>query len=234
VASGIVVAVALSLAVLAGFRSSARWPGWLLLGYTAALVGGMRYYLSVRFTPPRSVSAVLSPPPAWFVLETAGLSAVALIVVAITLLILAALVEVAVPGSTGRWLRVRRTRRASAARHPGPVHKRFPARLRLGAPGGPAGRWLRGAVHVRPGSLLWEPGRGVHAVPVELASATIVPEGAGRRAKSGRAITVDTPTGRIQLECGAETFALIQRIATELANSSQPQTNAGPVTPGFA
>jgi hypothetical protein len=107
VASGIVVAVALSLPVVAGFRSSARWLGWLLLGYTAALIVGMRYYLSLRFTPPRSVSAVLPPPPAWFVLEIAGLSAVALIVVAITLLILAALVEVVVPGSTGRWLRAR-------------------------------------------------------------------------------------------------------------------------------
>jgi hypothetical protein len=148
---------------------------------------------------------------------------VSLIVVAITLLILAALVGVAVPGSTGRWLRVRRTRPASAARHPGPVHEQFPARLRLEAPGGPAGRWLRGAVHVRPGSLLWEPAGGVHAAPVELAPATIVPGDAGRHAKSGRAITVDTPTGRIQLECGAETFALIQRIAAELASSSQPR-----------
>jgi hypothetical protein len=47
VASGIVVVVAPVWAVVAGFRSSARWPGWLLLGYIAALVGGMRYYLSL-------------------------------------------------------------------------------------------------------------------------------------------------------------------------------------------
>jgi len=115
VACGIAVAAGLPWLLASGFRGSARWPGWLLFGYTAALVGGMRYYLSLRYTPPSSVPAVLPPPPWWFVLEIAGLAAVALTVVAITLLILAVLVEVIAPGPVGRWLRAWRTRRAQAA-----------------------------------------------------------------------------------------------------------------------
>jgi hypothetical protein len=117
VASGIVIAVALPWAFVRGARGSARWSGWLLLGYTVAVVGGMRYYLSLRFTPPRSVPAVLSPPPPWFVLEIAGVSAEALTIAAITLLILAVLVEVIAPGLVGGWLRAQRTRRASPAQH---------------------------------------------------------------------------------------------------------------------
>ena len=226
VASGIVIAVALPCAFVRGARGSARWSGWLLLGYTVALVGGMRYYLSLRFTPPRSVPVVLPPPPPWFVLEIAGLSAVTLTFVAITLLILAVMVEVIAPGPVGGWLRAQRTRWASANRPPRPVDERIPARLRVEAPGAPAGPWLRGEIHVRPGSLLWEPATGVHAVPTELAAATIMPEDAARDAKRGRAVIVDTPAGRIQLECDAELLALLQRIATELASSSQAQTTS--------
>jgi hypothetical protein len=229
VASGIVVAVALPWAfVVGGSRSSGRWPAWLLIGYIVAVAGGMRYYLALRFTAPGHVPAVLSPPPLWFVLKIAGLSAVTLTVVAITLLMLVVLAEVIAPGPVGRWLQARPMRRAAAARHPGPADERIPARLLLEAPGGgPSGRWVRGAIHVRPGSLLWEPAKGVQAAPAELVSATVVLEGAGQDAKSGRAVTVDTPAGRIQLECGAEIFTLLQRIATELATSSQAQTTAG-------
>jgi len=107
VAGGIVVAVALPWAVVRGFRNSARWPGWLLAAYIGALVAGMKYYLSLRFTPPGNVPARLSPPPLWFLLEVAGLSAVAFMVAAITLLILVVTVEVIAPGPTGRWLRRR-------------------------------------------------------------------------------------------------------------------------------
>ena len=224
VASGIVIAIALPWAFVRGARGSGRWSGWLLVGYTAALAGGMRYYLSLRFSPPGIVPAVVPPPPPWFVLEIGGLSAVTLTFVAITLLILAAMVEVIAPGPVGGWLRARRTRRAGASRHPGPVDERIPARLRREALGAPAGQWLRGEIHVRPGSLLWEPATGVRAVPTELAAATIVSEDAGREAKGRRAVIVDTPTGRIQLRCDAELFALLQRIATELASSSQART----------
>ena len=114
VACGIVVAVALPWFLVRGFRASPRWAGWALLVYIGALVGGMRYYLSLRYTPPSSVPAVLGPPPWWFVLEITGLAAVALTVVAITLLILVVLVEVIAPGPIGRWLRAWRTRRAHA------------------------------------------------------------------------------------------------------------------------
>jgi len=55
-------------------------------------------------------------------------------------------------------------------------------------------------------------------VPAELTSATIVPEGAGPDGASGQAVTVDMPTGRIQLDCGARMFALLQHSATDLAN----------------
>ncbi len=89
VASGIGVAVALPWAYVRGARGSARWPGWLLVGYIMALVGGMRYYLSLRFTPPGSVPAALPPPSPWFVLEIAGLSATTFTWAAITLLMLA-------------------------------------------------------------------------------------------------------------------------------------------------
>lgn len=79
-----------------------------------ALVGGMRYYLSVQFTPPSSVPAVVPAPPPRLVLEIVGLSAEAFTVVAITVLILAVMVEVVTPGPVGRWLRARRKRRPPA------------------------------------------------------------------------------------------------------------------------
>jgi hypothetical protein len=109
-------AVALPWALVRGARGPARSAGWLLLGYSMALVGGLRYYLSVRFTPPSSVPAVVPAPPPQFVLEMAGLSAEALTFVAITLLILAVMVEVIAPGPVGRWLRARREPRPPA--HP--------------------------------------------------------------------------------------------------------------------
>jgi hypothetical protein len=231
VASGIGVAVALPWAYVRGARGSARWPGWLLVGYIMALAGGMRYYLSLRFTPPGSVPTALPPPPPWFVLEIAGLSAATFTLAAITLLLLAVMVEVVAPGPVGGWLLARRERRASASRSPGPVDERFPARLRLEAQGAPAGPWLRGEIHVRPGSLLWEPATGVYAVPVELAAAAIMPEDAGRVAKRGRAVIVDTPAGRVQLECDAGLLALLQRIAAELASSSQTTSAEAPGQP---
>lgn len=109
VAIGIVIAIALPWALVRLARSPARWPGWLLVGYAMALIGGMRYYLSLRFAPPSTVPAVLPPPPPGFVLKIAGLSAVTVTVATIALLILAVLVEIAAPGRIGRWLRARHT-----------------------------------------------------------------------------------------------------------------------------
>jgi hypothetical protein len=234
VAGGVVTAAGVPWAFVAAFRGSVRWPRWLLpsvlIVYVIALIVGMQYYLGLRFTPPATAPAVLPPPPFGFVLKIAGLSAMAFTFVAITLLLLACLVAVIAPGPIQRWARAwrhRHPRRARTARHSGPVDERFPARLRLEGPDGQAGRWLRGAIRVRPGSLLWEPARGVRAAPAELTSATIVPGGAGPDGASGRGVTVDTPTGRIQLDCGASLLALLQRSATDLANRRLPPGSRG-------
>jgi hypothetical protein len=123
VAAGMVIAVAVPWAFVRGGRRAARWPGWLLLGYTWALIGGMGYYLSLRFTPPSRVPRM--PPPLGLVLQIAGLSAVTLTVAAITLLLLAVLAEVIAPGPAGRWLRAwpaRRPERASRLPPSGPGH----------------------------------------------------------------------------------------------------------------
>ena len=128
VAGGIVIAVGLPWALVRGARSPARgarsparrarglagWVGWLLLGYTVALVGGMRYFLSVRFIAPSSVAAVQPAPSPQFLLELAGISAESVTFVAITLLLLAIMVELIAPGPVGRWLRARRKGRPPA------------------------------------------------------------------------------------------------------------------------
>ena len=120
-AGGIVIAVAPPWALIRGARRPRRWLGWLLAGYTVALVGGMRYYLSLRFTPPSGAPAVLPPPPPWLVLEITGLSAVTFTMAATTLLILVAVAEVFAPGSVRSWLRARHARGAGANRPPGPA-----------------------------------------------------------------------------------------------------------------
>ena len=222
VATGIVVAVVLPWAVVLVARSPARWAGWLVAGYPVALVAGMRYCLLLRFTPPRRAPAALPPPPPGLVLEIAGLSAVAFTVAAITLLLLAVMAELVAPGPIGRRVRAWRGRRAGMARHRGPAGSSFPVRLRAETPGSPAGRWLPGGLRVRPGSLLWEPARGAETPPVELASAVIVPGDAG----SGQAVTVDTPAGRIQLDCRAATFALLQHLAASPDGSTQDRAGA--------
>jgi hypothetical protein len=92
----------------------------------------------------------------------------------------------------------------------------IPARLRLVPPdGGPTGRWLRGVIHARPGSLLWEPGRSVHALPIDLTTATAVPEDADSKAKSTGTVILATSTGQIQLDHDTAMVALLQRLASE-------------------
>ena len=87
-----------------GARGTARWPGWLLAGYVLVMAGGIKYYLSLRYTPPPS-GVTVAPPSALFVFEMAGLAAETLIMVAITLLLLAVTAEIIAPGPVGRWLR---------------------------------------------------------------------------------------------------------------------------------
>jgi len=114
VASGIVLAVGLPWALILGARRPARWAGWLLLGYTAALAGFLRYYLSVRFTPP--IGAAPTAPPPLFVIELVGLAAEAVTFAVISVLLLAVMAEVIAPGPVGRWLRSRRWNRAPTGR----------------------------------------------------------------------------------------------------------------------
>lgn len=225
VTGGIAVAVGIPWACMRGFRGSARWPQWLLIGYIVAVAGGMRYYMSLRFTPPGHVPAALPPPPLRLVLQVAGMSAVALTFLVFTLLIVAVTVEVIAPGPVGRWLGALRARRPTVAEQSGPLDERFPTRLRLFDASGRAGRWLRGAIQVRPGSLLWEPAMGVSAAPAELTAATVAPAPDGRAARKGQAVTIDLPTGRAQLECDAAMFTLLQQVA-EAPGGQQPQATA--------
>ncbi len=75
------------------------------------------------------------------------------------------------------------------------------------------GDWLRGTLRLTPGSLLWEPDAGVHASPVELAAATVVPEPApGRRARQALITTLQTPAGLFQLELDPVLFEMSQEL----------------------
>ncbi len=137
VAAGIAGAVGLPWAFVRKARySSGRWPRLAVTGYVLALGAGMTYYWGVRFNaPPVGVPAALPQPPLWFALVIAGLSAVALTIAAIALLVLVILVQAIAPGPVAGWLRAWGIRRASAPRKPRPFDKSIPARLRL-APAG--------------------------------------------------------------------------------------------------
>src|SRR6202012_3682190 len=162
----------------------------------------------------------LPQPPLWFAVIIAGLSAVALTIAAIAVLLLVVLLEAIAPGLVAGWLRARRIRRASVARKPGSFDESIPARLRLGPlDGGPTGRWLRGVIHVTPGRLLWEPGRGVQAPPIDLTTATAVPQDADSNAKSVGPAILATSTEQIQLDHDTAMVALLQRIAAEQGQS---------------
>jgi hypothetical protein len=131
VAAGIAVAVGLPWAFVRKARSSSgRWQGLAVTGYVLALGVGMPYYWGVRFNaPPVGVPVALPQPPLWFALMIAGLSAVALTIAAIALLLLVALVEAIAPGLVAGWLRARGIRRASAPRKPGPFVSRNLSRV---------------------------------------------------------------------------------------------------------
>jgi hypothetical protein len=68
-----------------------------------------------------------------------------------------------------------------------------PVRLRALHDDGP-GQWLRGALRLAPGSLLWEPDEGISADPLELAAAWAAPA-SGRRGPD-MATHVEQPAGR--------------------------------------
>lgn len=227
VAAGIAVAAGLPWAFFRKARGSAgRWQGLAITGYVLVLGAGMTYYWGVRFTaPPEGVPAALPQPALWFALVIAGLSAVALTITAIALLLLVILVEAIAPGLFAGWLKAWSIRRASAPPKPRPFDKSIPARLRLLPPDGDVtGRWLRGVIHVRPGSLLWEPGRGVQAPPIDLTTATAVPQDANSKAENMGTAILATSAGQIQLDHDTTMVALLQRIAAEQGQSAIAKT----------
>jgi hypothetical protein len=104
-----------------------------------------------------------------------------------------------------------------------------PVRLRALHDDGP-GEWLRGALRLAPGSLLWEPDEGISADPVELATAWAAPA-PGRRGPD-MATHVETPTGRFQLELDPDLFQMSQElVAEEAAKRTGPPADPGAFPP---
>jgi hypothetical protein len=90
-----------------------------------------------------------------------------------------------------------------------------PARLRLVTAAG-HGDWLRGALRIAPGTLIWMPDSGVSASPVELATATTLPgQGGGRFGKAAKLVELQTPQGQFQLEMDPVLFEMTQELVAE-------------------
>ena len=98
---------------------------------------------------------------------------------------------------------------------PGAGSRPVPVRLRALGDDGP-GQWLRGALRLAPGSLLWEPDEGVSADPVELATAWAAPA-PGRRGPD-MATHVEAPAGRFELELDPDLFQMSQELVAEADN----------------
>jgi hypothetical protein len=112
---------------------------------------------------------------------------------------------------------------------PGAGARPVPVRLRALHDDGP-GQWLRGALRLAPGSLLWEPDEGISADPVELAAAWAAPA-PGRRGPD-MATHVETPAGRFQLELDPDLFQMSQElVAEQAANRAGPPADPGAFPP---
>jgi hypothetical protein len=115
---------------------------------------------------------------------------------------------------------------------PGPGARPVPARLRpVNATG--QGDWLRGALRLAPGSLLWEPDAGVNATAVELATATVLPAPAqSRRGQKAMVTGLQTPVGLFQLELDPVLFEMSQElVAVEAAKRAGPAADPGTFSP---
>lgn len=88
-----------------------------------------------------------------------------------------------------------------------------PVRLRQ-VTGAGAGSWLKGALQLAPGSLLWVPDKASDGAPVELAVATMVPMMPGQAGVPDNAIELDTPSGRVQLEMDPVLFEMSQQLVS--------------------
>jgi len=105
-----------------------------------------------------------------------------------------------------------------------------PARLRAVRDDGP-GEWLRGALRMAPGSLLWEPDAGINADPVELATASAIPV-PPRRGMSPTVTFVQTSAGRFELDFDPVLFEMTQDlVAEEAARRSGPPADPGGFSP---
>jgi hypothetical protein len=112
---------------------------------------------------------------------------------------------------------------------PGAGARSVPVRLRALHDDGP-GQWLRGALRLAPGSLLWEPDEGISADPVELATAWAAPA-PGRRGPD-MATHVETPAGRFQLELDPDLFQMSQElVAEQAAKRTGPPADPGAFPP---
>jgi hypothetical protein len=121
------------------------------------------------------------------------------------------------------------SQQAGPGRQPGPGVP-VPVRLRVVHDDGP-GDWLRGALRLAPGSLLWQPDAAVNAGPVELATALAV-QAPGRRGASATVICVETPAGRFELEMDLVLFEMSQElIAGEAADRAWPPADPGAFPP---
>ena len=95
-----------------------------------------------------------------------------------------------------------------------------PARLRPLTSAGHGGNWMPGALLLKPGSIRWEPGDGISAEPVELATATILPPAdTGRKGRRMPVMVTDleTPAGRFQLEMDPVMFDMTKELVAEEA-----------------
>ena len=105
-----------------------------------------------------------------------------------------------------------------------------PTRLRAVHDDGP-GEWMRGALRLAPGSLLWEPEMEINADTVELATALSRPF-PGQRGTPAMITDVQTPTGRFQLDLEPELFAMSQElVAEEAAKRAWPAADPGAFPP---
>jgi hypothetical protein len=133
--------------------------------------------------------------------------------------------------SPGDWIQPAQmvSQPGSAGGPPGPGARPVAARLRP-VNANRQGDWLRGALRLTPGSLLWEPDSGVMANPVELATATVLPAPVQSRLGQQAMVTnLQTPAGLFQLELDPVLFEMSQELVADAATQQGP-ANPGPWT----
>jgi hypothetical protein len=225
VAAGFAVAVGAPVLYGRAMPSAAwsRWPVVLLLGYGAAMVTGMAYFLGIHVNKAAASVPYTGAPPLRLLLQLAALAFTATCLTGLAILLLV------IPLAEPALRRRARTRSRTTAGPRSPQPSKLPVRLRAVTVASP-GKWLRGTLRLEPGSLLWEPAAGTSVLPAELANATMInaepTPGKRRSARPAKFIELDTPTGRVQLEFAADLFVLTQQLATGKADGARPA--AGP------